>query len=129
MVTEPPKLTMPPVIKPVPALTVIEELANSALSIWPVGRETVPAATVKPLLNLPAPIASRTKPLVGVVVPMPTVPAEVTTKAGVAAPVGFKYIAPAAVEMVVVAEPVMMAVPVEVEEMVRYFPASYMRAS
>jgi hypothetical protein len=54
-VVEPPRDTAPPPVKPVPAVTVNEELANAELAIDPAGRETEPDETVNPVILVSAP--------------------------------------------------------------------------
>jgi len=69
---EPPRDTEPPPVRPVPAVMVREELASSVLPISPLGRDTVPEETVRPVLNVPTPTTSRA--VDGEVVPTPTLP-------------------------------------------------------
>lgn len=60
-VADPPSAMAPPPVKPLPAVTVRDELASSVLSICPAGSETVPADTVRPLLKVPNPPTVRTE--------------------------------------------------------------------
>ena len=58
-----PKATAPPPPNGPAVFMVTEELASSALSISPAGRETVPDATVRPVKPVKVPAAIRSAPL------------------------------------------------------------------